>query len=135
MDTRRHQGAQGRLEEASNLALDNEFGTHQDEDVVKKILEYGEVKEKKEKERVGNTVRFSFNLTPPLHALCGMIHSSDSFFKNSTESYHGNIRWALEYHILHYGTTRRGMAFFFHFQMKNWIELNLLAAQGYRVLF
>lgn len=59
---RRHQGAQGHLEEASRLALDNEFGTHQEEDVVRKILEGGEVKERKERERVGNTVRFS-NLT------------------------------------------------------------------------
>jgi len=65
VDNRQHQGAQGHLEEASRLALDNEFGTHQDEDVVKKILECGEVKEMKERERVGNTVRFSFLSSPP----------------------------------------------------------------------
>jgi len=59
-DNSRHQGAQGHLEEASRLALDNEFGTHQDEDVVKKILECGEVKETKERERTGNTVCFFF---------------------------------------------------------------------------
>ncbi|KAF8457306.1 hypothetical protein BGX38DRAFT_1266054 [Terfezia claveryi] len=55
MDNRQHQGAQGQLEEASRLALDNEFGTHQEEVVVKKILECGEVKERKGRERTGNT--------------------------------------------------------------------------------
>ncbi|RPB20829.1 DUF1960-domain-containing protein [Terfezia boudieri ATCC MYA-4762] len=53
--TTQHQGAQGHLEEASRQALDNEFGTHQEEDVVKKILECGEIKERKGRERTGNT--------------------------------------------------------------------------------
>ncbi|KAF8427541.1 ribosome maturation protein [Tirmania nivea] len=53
--TTRHQGAQGHLEEASHLALDSEFGTHNVDDVVRHILERGEVKEGKERERTGNT--------------------------------------------------------------------------------
>ena len=33
------------LDEASNSTLENEFGTHRDDDVVKQILEKGEVQE------------------------------------------------------------------------------------------
>jgi len=35
------QGAQGTYDTASNGSLDNEFGTHKDEDVIKQILEKG----------------------------------------------------------------------------------------------
>lgn len=37
------QGAQGILDHASHAQLDSEFGTHRDDDVVKKILETGEM--------------------------------------------------------------------------------------------
>lgn len=39
------QGAQGILDGASNSALENEFGTHKEEDVVTKILEKGNLQE------------------------------------------------------------------------------------------
>ncbi|KAF2268310.1 putative RNA binding protein [Lojkania enalia] len=48
------QGAQGILDGASNGALDSEFGTHKEEDVVKKILELGEIQETENKERQGD---------------------------------------------------------------------------------
>lgn len=35
------QGAQGSYDEASNAALENEFGTHNEDEVIKKILEKG----------------------------------------------------------------------------------------------
>ena len=38
-------GAQGVLDEAPHSTLENEFGTHRDEDVVKQILERGVVQE------------------------------------------------------------------------------------------
>src|ERR1700742_574661 len=41
------QGAQGQMNRASKAALENEFGTSKDDDVVKKILEKGEVQEVK----------------------------------------------------------------------------------------
>lgn len=40
-------GATGRLDAASQYMLDNEFGTHVDEDVIKQILEKGDLKESK----------------------------------------------------------------------------------------
>lgn len=39
----RRQGAQGVLDHASHAQLDSEFGTHRDDDVVKKILEGGDM--------------------------------------------------------------------------------------------
>ncbi|KAF8444259.1 ribosome maturation protein [Kalaharituber pfeilii] len=53
--TTRHHGSQGMLDKASNSALENEFGTKNQDDVVKRILESGEVKEQKAREREGNT--------------------------------------------------------------------------------
>jgi ribosome maturation protein Sdo1 len=43
--TRIRHGNQGILDTASNAALENEFGTHVEEDVVKAILEKGTVQE------------------------------------------------------------------------------------------
>ena len=42
---RRH-GNQGLLDGASRASLENEFGTHKEEDVLKQILEKGNVQEK-----------------------------------------------------------------------------------------
>ncbi|KAL1988322.1 hypothetical protein VTN96DRAFT_10005 [Rasamsonia emersonii] len=42
--THRH-GAQGVLDNASKAMLDNEFGTHREEDCIQQILERGEVQE------------------------------------------------------------------------------------------
>lgn len=39
------QGAQGQLDGASNAVLDNEFGTHAEEEVIKQILEKGSMQE------------------------------------------------------------------------------------------
>lgn len=36
------QGAQGTYDAASKASLENEFGTHVDEDVIKQILEKGD---------------------------------------------------------------------------------------------
>jgi ribosome maturation protein Sdo1 len=41
------QGAQGQLNRASKSAMENEFGSNKDDDVVKQILEKGEVQEVK----------------------------------------------------------------------------------------
>ena len=41
----RRQGTQGKLDKASQSTLDNEFGTHVDEDVIKIILEKGSAQE------------------------------------------------------------------------------------------
>ncbi|KAF2017571.1 shwachman-Bodian-diamond syndrome protein [Aaosphaeria arxii CBS 175.79] len=49
------QGNQGILDGASNGALDSEFGTHKEEEVVKIILEKGTVQESENKERQGDT--------------------------------------------------------------------------------
>ncbi|TLD24927.1 hypothetical protein PspLS_05435 [Pyricularia sp. CBS 133598] len=46
-------GATGRLDAASQQMLDTEFGTHVDEDVIKQILEKGDLKESKFPERQG----------------------------------------------------------------------------------
>lgn len=40
-------GAQGQLDRASKSMLENEFGTKNEEDVVRKILEQGDVQEQK----------------------------------------------------------------------------------------
>jgi hypothetical protein len=37
------QGAQGNLDGASNATLDNEFGTHNEEEVIKTIIEKGTI--------------------------------------------------------------------------------------------
>lgn len=50
--THRH-GAQGTLDGASNAVMDNEFGTHVDEDVIKQILEKGSLQEAEFAERQG----------------------------------------------------------------------------------
>jgi ribosome maturation protein Sdo1 len=42
--TNKH-GAQGQLNRASKAQLENEFGTHNEDDVVKKVLEKGDVQE------------------------------------------------------------------------------------------
>lgn len=39
------QGAQGTLDGASKATLENEFGTHVDDDVIKQILEKGTLQE------------------------------------------------------------------------------------------
>ncbi|KAH8603059.1 shwachman-Bodian-diamond syndrome protein [Bisporella sp. PMI_857] len=52
--TGRH-GAQGALNTASNATLENEFGTSKDDEVIKKILEAGDIQETKGPERQGNT--------------------------------------------------------------------------------
>ena len=39
------QGAQGSLDTASHATLDNEFGTHVDEEVIKQIIEKGTLQE------------------------------------------------------------------------------------------
>lgn len=44
------------LDHASNGALENEFGTKNEDEVLRRILEQGEVKEQKTREREGNTV-------------------------------------------------------------------------------
>ncbi|KAH7138420.1 putative RNA binding protein [Dendryphion nanum] len=49
------QGAQGVLDTASNATLDQEFGTTKDEEVVKIILEKGNVQSSDSKERQGDT--------------------------------------------------------------------------------
>lgn len=46
-------GAQGTLDGASNAVMDNEFGTHVDEDVIKQILEKGTLQESEFAERQG----------------------------------------------------------------------------------
>ncbi|TLS25492.1 hypothetical protein PpBr36_07734 [Pyricularia pennisetigena] len=46
-------GATGILDAASQSMLDNEFGTHVDEEVIKQILEKGDIKESKFTERQG----------------------------------------------------------------------------------
>ncbi|KAL0264340.1 hypothetical protein SLS55_000288 [Diplodia seriata] len=52
--THKH-GNQGILDTASNAMLENEFGTHKEEDVVKQILEKGDTQSVEEKGRVGDT--------------------------------------------------------------------------------
>ncbi|KAF2662505.1 shwachman-Bodian-diamond syndrome protein [Lophiostoma macrostomum CBS 122681] len=48
------QGTQGILDAASNSDLENQFGTHREEDVVKQILEQGTVQDVDAKERQGD---------------------------------------------------------------------------------
>ncbi|KAJ9157956.1 hypothetical protein NKR23_g513 [Pleurostoma richardsiae] len=48
------QGAQGTFDQASKASLDNEFGTHNDDEVIKKILETGSLQESHLVERQGN---------------------------------------------------------------------------------
>ncbi|KAH8723264.1 ribosome maturation protein [Phaeosphaeriaceae sp. PMI808] len=48
-------GKQGVLNTASNSQLENEFGTKNEDDVVKKILEKGDVQTSENPERQGNT--------------------------------------------------------------------------------
>ncbi|EMR62053.1 hypothetical protein MGN70_005352 [Eutypa lata] len=45
------QGTQGQFDGASNSTLDNEFGTHNDDEVIKKILEAGNLQESEFPER------------------------------------------------------------------------------------
>ncbi|KAL1611974.1 hypothetical protein SLS60_000197 [Paraconiothyrium brasiliense] len=52
--THKH-GNQGILDSASNSQLENEFGTHKEEDVVKQIIEKGDLQETDAKERQGDT--------------------------------------------------------------------------------
>ncbi|KAI9682193.1 MAG: hypothetical protein M1817_000247 [Caeruleum heppii] len=47
------QGAQGILDGASHASLDNEFGTHKEEEVVQQILEKGVLQETESSERQG----------------------------------------------------------------------------------
>ncbi|GAB7355165.1 hypothetical protein MBLNU459_g5733t1 [Dothideomycetes sp. NU459] len=47
-------GTQGIMDTASNGALDNEFGTHKEEEVVAKILEQGNIIETEEHGRSGD---------------------------------------------------------------------------------
>ncbi|RGP75011.1 shwachman-bodian-diamond syndrome [Fusarium longipes] len=48
------QGVQGTLDAASKAALENEFGTSVDDDVIKQILEKGETQNTEFPERQGN---------------------------------------------------------------------------------
>jgi len=48
-------GKQGVLNTASNSQLENEFGTKNEDEVVKKILEKGEVQSSENAERIGVT--------------------------------------------------------------------------------
>ena len=50
------QGSQGILDAASHASLENEFGTHKEEDVVKQILEKGTVQETEVRETLRQTV-------------------------------------------------------------------------------
>ncbi|KAK0657317.1 ribosome maturation protein [Cercophora newfieldiana] len=52
--THKH-GAQGPFDGASKGALENEFGTHVDDEVIKSILEKGTLQESQMEERQGNT--------------------------------------------------------------------------------
>lgn len=49
------QGAQGKLDRASKADLENEFGTSKDDEVVKQILEKGNLQETKGHGRQGDT--------------------------------------------------------------------------------
>ncbi|GAD92954.1 conserved hypothetical protein [Paecilomyces variotii No. 5] len=51
--THRH-GAQGVLDTASNGSLESEFGTHNEDEVVKQILEKGELQQTVGRERQGD---------------------------------------------------------------------------------
>jgi len=51
--TKYRHGAQGPFDTASHAMLDNEFGTHKDEDVIIQILEKGTIQETIEGERQG----------------------------------------------------------------------------------
>ncbi|KAL4932048.1 SBDS family protein [Aspergillus undulatus] len=48
-------GSQGVLDGASKASLENEFGTHNDEECVKKILQGGELQGYNQRERNGET--------------------------------------------------------------------------------
>ncbi|KAK5007134.1 shwachman-Bodian-diamond syndrome protein [Cryomyces antarcticus] len=48
------QGAQGVMDAASNGALEDEFGTHREEDVVQQIIEKGDLQETEEHGRNGD---------------------------------------------------------------------------------
>ncbi|RFU23703.1 hypothetical protein B7463_g12633, partial [Scytalidium lignicola] len=50
--TNKH-GAQGPFDAASNATLENEFGTHKEEEVIKLVLEKGTIQETIEPERQG----------------------------------------------------------------------------------
>ncbi|KAK4451644.1 SDO1-like protein [Podospora aff. communis PSN243] len=52
--THKH-GAQGPFDGASKFALENEFGTHVDDEVIKQILQKGTLQESQMEERQGNT--------------------------------------------------------------------------------
>jgi hypothetical protein len=43
MDVLRRHGAQGQLDEASKAVLDNEFGSHNEDEVIKQILTKGQI--------------------------------------------------------------------------------------------
>ena len=49
------QGAQGRMDGASNQSLENEFGTHSEDECIKKILLGGSAQVKSNFERHGDT--------------------------------------------------------------------------------
>jgi len=51
--THKH-GAQGQMDSASKATLENEFGTHNDEEVITQILEKGTLQESEAGERQGN---------------------------------------------------------------------------------
>jgi len=53
MLTHKH-GAQGQLDEASNASLENEFGTKNEDEVIKKILTDGQVQNVENSERSGD---------------------------------------------------------------------------------
>lgn len=47
-------GAQGILDSASNGSMEDEFGTHKEEEVIKAILEKGDIQESEEGGRQGD---------------------------------------------------------------------------------
>ncbi|KAG9229277.1 RNA-binding protein [Amylocarpus encephaloides] len=49
-----NQGVQGTLNDAPNSTLENEFGTHNEEDVIKQIIEKGNIQEVEGGERFGS---------------------------------------------------------------------------------
>ena len=59
-------GAQGTMDGASHSTLDNEFGTHVDEEVIKQILEKGTLQETE----VHNPHAFPFLLTSNANQCC-----------------------------------------------------------------
>jgi ribosome maturation protein Sdo1 len=83
------QGAQGNLDTASHSTLDNEFGTHAEEEVIKQIIEKGTIQE--------GDVRNHFISSETSIFLCQI---ADMFLtvrrtNGPKERQHGRPRWSL----------------------------------------